>query len=115
VRATLHALSYLLIVPRLVVASPLIPYTSLFRSVASGKTASATKAPRKTAGQKSATATAVAKKASKARTLTKQATVARTTRKSARSEEHTSELQSREYLVCRLLLEKKNSKLLRDR
>src|SRR5690606_39512054 len=27
----------------------------------------------------------------------------------ARSEEHTSELQSRENLVCRLLLEKKNS------
>src|SRR3712207_8403498 len=30
-----------------------------------------------------------------------------------RSEEHTSELQSRQYLVCRLLLEKK--KKLRDR
>src|SRR3712207_8162022 len=28
----------------------------------------------------------------------------------ARSEEHTSELQSRQYLVCRLLLEKKNQK-----
>src|SRR3712207_8918717 len=28
---------------------------------------------------------------------------------SYRSEEHTSELQSRQYLVCRLLLEKKNS------
>src|SRR5438445_1062825 len=28
-------------------------------------------------------------------------------RRSARSEEHTSELQSRQYLVCRLLLEKK--------
>src|SRR3712207_7590680 len=27
----------------------------------------------------------------------------------ARSEEHTSELQSRRYLVCRLLLEKKNN------
>src|SRR3712207_8814909 len=27
-----------------------------------------------------------------------------------RSEEHTSELQSRQYLVCRLLLEKKNNK-----
>src|SRR5947209_10138484 len=27
-----------------------------------------------------------------------------------RSEEHTSELQSRQYLVCRLLLEKKNRK-----
>src|SRR3712207_7760628 len=26
-----------------------------------------------------------------------------------RSEEHTSELQSRQYLVCRLLLEKKNN------
>src|SRR5687768_18247369 len=29
-----------------------------------------------------------------------------------RSEEHTSELQSRLHLVCRLLLEKKNNKLL---
>src|SRR3712207_7406463 len=28
--------------------------------------------------------------------------------KASRSEEHTSELQSRQYLVCRLLLEKKN-------
>src|SRR3712207_8558206 len=27
-----------------------------------------------------------------------------------RSEEHTSELQSRQYLVCRLMLEKKNNK-----
>src|SRR3712207_8016007 len=27
-----------------------------------------------------------------------------------RSEEHTSELQSRQYLVCRLLLEKKNNR-----
>src|SRR5258707_11724824 len=30
--------------------------------------------------------------------------------RSPRSEEHTSELQSRQYLVCRLLLEKKNKK-----
>src|SRR5205809_5019660 len=29
----------------------------------------------------------------------------------ARSEEHTSELQSRLHLVCRLLLEKKNNKI----
>src|SRR3712207_8396825 len=34
------------------------------------------------------------------------ATASRESRK--RSEEHTSELQSRQYLVCRLLLEKKN-------
>src|SRR5690606_32785648 len=32
-------------------------------------------------------------------------------RQEVRSEEHTSELQSRENLVCRLLLEKKNSRL----
>src|SRR3712207_9225529 len=31
-------------------------------------------------------------------------------RERPRSEEHTSELQSRQYLVCRLLLEKKNIK-----
>src|SRR3712207_8164360 len=29
----------------------------------------------------------------------------------ARSEEHTSELQSRQYLVCRLLLEKNNTRI----
>src|SRR3712207_7424787 len=32
----------------------------------------------------------------------------------ARSEEHTSELQSRQYLVCRLLLEKKKKSTLRE-
>src|SRR5947209_14737727 len=32
------------------------------------------------------------------------------TRRPHRSEEHTSELQSRQYLVCRLRLEKKNAK-----
>src|SRR3712207_7367054 len=34
--------------------------------------------------------------------------------KRSRSEEHTSELQSRQYLVCRLLLEKKKKTLLRS-
>src|SRR3712207_7332710 len=32
-----------------------------------------------------------------------------------RSEEHTSELQSRQYLVCRLLLEKKNTFILQNK
>src|SRR3712207_8466890 len=36
--------------------------------------------------------------------------VTATDSKGARSEEHTSELQSRQYLVCRLLLEKKKYK-----
>src|SRR5947209_9856423 len=31
--------------------------------------------------------------------------------RAVRSEEHTSELQSRQYLVCRLLLEKKKSRM----
>src|SRR3712207_6846462 len=35
--------------------------------------------------------------------------IGRPYRGAARSEEHTSELQSRQYLVCRLLLEKKNN------
>src|SRR3712207_257842 len=36
--------------------------------------------------------------------------VVNTTKLMRRSEEHTSELQSRQYLVCRLLLEKKKKK-----
>src|SRR3712207_8198776 len=32
-------------------------------------------------------------------------------RRVGRSEEHTSELQSRQYIVCRLLLEKKNNNI----
>src|SRR5947209_20439598 len=35
-------------------------------------------------------------------------------RRRSRSEEHTSELQSRQYLVCRLLLEKKKQLRLAD-
>src|SRR3712207_8624018 len=41
--------------------------------------------------------------------------LARSIRFASRSEEHTSELQSRQYLVCRLLLEKKNLLRLRRR
>src|SRR3712207_7649213 len=36
-------------------------------------------------------------------------------RRAARSEEHTSELQSRQYLVCRLLLAKKNKSSVRNK
>src|SRR5438445_7905333 len=37
------------------------------------------------------------------------------TRRGSRSEEHTSELQSRQYLVCRLLLEKKKTRRRRSK
>src|SRR5476651_1803756 len=60
--------------------STLFPYTTLFRSAASGESAC----------------------------LLGRAT--RAGRLRGRSEEHTSELQSRQYLVCRLLLEKKKKK-----
>src|SRR3712207_2497623 len=36
--------------------------------------------------------------------------ISRSPQRASRSEEHTSELQSRQYLVCRLLLEKKNNR-----
>src|SRR5215217_8489730 len=50
-----------------------------------------------------------------ARPTTRTATTrspARSSTASPRSEEHTSELQSRQYLVCRLLLEKKKKNFL---
>src|SRR3712207_7682137 len=81
--------------------STLFPYTTLFRS--DSKTAGITarvcpKMPRpasKVAAPAPAPATH-ARSARSARAMHGQ-----------RSEEHTSELQSRQYLVCRLLLEKK--------
>src|SRR3712207_6977830 len=42
---------------------------------------------------------------------TRKSSILSKTRKGNRSEEHTSELQSRQYLVCRLLLEKKKTHL----
>src|SRR3712207_7830647 len=68
--------------------STLFPYTTLFRSRIASVNGSS---PRANA-------------ASERRARTKRTTHATA---SARSEEHTSELQSRQYLVCRLLLEKK--------
>src|SRR3712207_7001885 len=77
--------------------STLFPYTTLFRSVRP-RCASATREQRPFAGRSPA---ARAERQDRRRHLP------RTTR--SRSEEHTSELQSRQYLVCRLLLEKKNT------
>src|SRR5438445_4963684 len=63
--------------------STLFPYTTLFRSMTS----------------KSSTSVSAA---------STNASTSCSSRVTLRSEEHTSELQSRQYLVCRLLLEKKN-------
>src|SRR5687767_15227481 len=64
--------------------STLFPYTTLFRSSPTG-TASLPPSP-------------------------SSSSCCRTRNSKNRSEEHTSELQSLAYLVCRLLLEKKNAK-----
>src|SRR3712207_7127379 len=86
--------------------SPPFPYPPLSRSpsfaaVFTGTTVRA----RRLAGA----ATAVAVVGRELLLSTKSAAASSTRyHRQVRSEEHTSELQSRQYLVCRLLLEKKN-------
>src|SRR3712207_7053878 len=79
--------------------STLFPYTTLFRS-SSGAHSCAAPSLRIDASTSSP---------SSAWSRTCQYRLVRATPSSLRSEEHTSELQSRQYLVCRLLLEKKKS------
>src|SRR3712207_8720389 len=85
--------------------STLFPYTTLFRSLRPLRAASARAlGERASAAYDEASVVEVyfervavdARKVERERVL-------------ARSEEHTSELQSRQYLVCRLLLEKKKT------
>src|SRR3712207_7376140 len=79
--------------------STLFPYTTLFRSPSSPRGSPA-----------SAQATVFGMWKSPTLTASASPYVVRTTSAAVhgpRSEEHTSELQSRQYLVCRLLLEKK--------
>src|SRR3712207_6967604 len=82
--------------------STLFPYTTLFRSHWRGRIAASSAAgnPRRRGAGAPAPGTSAR---SVARSVVN-------TRAIARSEEHTSELQSRQYLVCRLLLEKKKKK-----
>src|SRR3712207_7049736 len=76
--------------------STLFPYTTLFRSVSFGM-------GRKNRADDAPVDHPLFKDDAWAAVPVKE----RTTLRTKRSEEHTSELQSRQYLVCRLLLEKK--------
>src|SRR3712207_7229429 len=67
--------------------STLFPYTTLFRSHCAGVRAESARVAAE-----------------------KEKPAAHPRSRAGRSEEHTSELQSRQYLVCRLLLEKKKKK-----
>src|SRR5439155_3890931 len=77
--------------------STLFPYTTLFRSPADEAAERGAGEPEATPGTEDAAAPTPGKR----RRLRSQAL--------PRSEEHTSELQSRGHLVCRLLLEKKKT------
>src|SRR3712207_8339171 len=86
--------------------STLFPYTTLFRSVGSGMSGTGTKGGfvwRE--GESFAELARLGDSWEISYGFEATATSAR--RVVQRSEEHTSELQSRQYLVCRLLLEKK--------
>src|SRR3712207_7169941 len=73
--------------------STLFPYTTLFRSDAAATTSGTCRTP------------------SSSRRGRPSRTSCTPTASWSRSEEHTSELQSRQYLVCRLLLEKKKKNI----
>src|SRR3712207_8526652 len=78
--------------------STLFPYTTLFRSARARRGPGDQKGARDGCGRGARTHRSGGQ------------TVVRRRAAAIRSEEHTSELQSRQYLVCRLLLEKKKKK-----
>src|SRR3712207_6997470 len=91
--------------------STLFPYTTLFRSHRRGEGGGEVQQRR--AGGDAARAEARAEAQSQDRdplsSVSGEPSQARPCARRTRSEEHTSELQSRQYLVCRLLLEKKKA------
>src|SRR2546422_2715402 len=83
--------------------STLFPYTTLFRSA------------RRRASNSASAFTARGRRGRNRARKSPGRVSSKTTGLSPRSEEHTSELQSRLHLVCRLLLEKKKKKSKQDR
>src|SRR3712207_8156157 len=84
--------------------STLFPYTTLFRSARRLSTHAIARPPR---GAKCRCEFNCQRRVPEQ----KCSAIRRQAREGIRSEEHTSELQSRQYLVCRLLLEKKKTKI----
>src|SRR3712207_8345691 len=86
--------------------STLFPYTTLFRSVLSVDTGSLSAAPPSTDSTRLLTTSPKVPDKNTCPTGIPKPVFTHS-EDAPRSEEHTSELQSRQYLVCRLLLEKK--------
>src|SRR3712207_7696518 len=84
--------------------STLFPYTTLFRSVGPARYARASVSSQPALSRAPDARPSRRRRPAAALCGPETATPGET---SFRSEEHTSELQSRQYLVCRLLLEKK--------
>src|SRR3712207_7803407 len=82
--------------------STLFPYTTLFRSVSAPRVVRPAERPNERWSMDFVSDSLADGRRFRALTL-----VDNVSKVSPRSEEHTSELQSRQYLVCRLLLEKK--------
>src|SRR3712207_8375859 len=87
--------------------STLFPYTTLFRSGDHAGHCLHDRVVARLAAARSVAAEAGDARMNKPRKFLAQECVADAPLVERRSEEHTSELQSRQYLVCRLLLEKK--------
>src|SRR3712207_6984132 len=85
--------------------STLFPYTTLFRSVRAISVSPDSGVIREHWRSRALTTPRALRRRGPGRVLVLSASGG-----SDRSEEHTSELQSRQYLVCRLLLEKKKKK-----
>src|SRR3712207_7284814 len=82
--------------------STLFPYTTLFRSSTSSAESPSASVWTSTVGRVNSGRTSA---------VVLRSCMTPATSSPARSEEHTSELQSRQYLVCRLLLEKKKKQI----
>src|SRR3712207_8160454 len=87
--------------------STLVPYTTLFRSSSVEAEATEGCAIRARRSDRTRETTCIASSCQCQTSPGTEGTGAQG--HASRSEEHTSELQSRQYLVCRLLLEKKRS------
>src|SRR5207244_13358268 len=104
-RHALYVLLFLLLLTPRPPISPLFPYTTLFRSRRQSRNSGARRRSARARGCRRRQRELAAAYRSRAHSQARRVRASSGARD--RSEEHTSELQSPDHLVCRLLLEKK--------